>query len=290
MEKIAILTDSCCDLSKEVINELDIKVLPFTLTIDGVDYQELKDKTSQEFYEMIDKAAEIPKHTQISPIAFTEMYKKLYDEGYTDVITVSLNSQGSGTYNNSILAKNEIYESIPEAADKMRIYNIDSKNYTLAIGYPVTEAAKMVRRGANAEEIVKYLEDCFEVIGLYTVPYNLKYAKKSGRVSAAKAFAGELLGLKPIILFADGTNDTIDKIRGEKNIAVKLADTAEKNMIPGSPYAMLHGRDDTIAKEIEKELFKRTGRKAEMYANIGGVVTANIGPDFVAVVIMRNKK
>ena len=60
MEKIAILTDSCCDLSKEVINELDIKVLPFTLTIDGVDYQELKDKTSQEFYEMIDKAAEIP--------------------------------------------------------------------------------------------------------------------------------------------------------------------------------------------------------------------------------------
>jgi len=61
-------------------------------------------------------------------------------------------------------------------------------------------------------------------------------------------------------------------------------------MTPQTPYIMLHGRDDTLAKEIEKELIKRTGRKAETYQSIGAVVSANIGPDIVAVLIRRKDK
>lgn len=290
MSKIAILTDSCCDLPKEIIKELDIKVLPFTLTVGGESFRELYDKSTEEFYELLSKTDEIPKHSQINPVAFEEAYKKLYEEGYTDVISVSINSQGSGTYNNSILAKEDFFEKNPEAAKKMRIFNIDSKCYTLFYGYPVMEAAKKVRRGANVEEIVAYLEDWFNVCGVYAVPYNLKYAKKSGRISAAKAFAGELLGLKPVILFADGITTTVDKIRGEKNIVPKLVEIAEKNMTPQTPYIMLHGKDDTLAKEVEKELYKKTGRKAEMFGNVGAVVSSNIGPDLVAVIVRRKNK
>ena len=172
----------------------------------------------------------------------------------------------------------------------MRIFNIDSKCYTLFYGYPVMEAAKKIRRGAGVDEIIAYLEDCFNVSGVYAVPYNLKYAKKSGRISAAKAFAGELLGLKPVILFADGTTTTVDKIRGEKNIVPKLAEIAEKNMTPQTPYIIIHGKDDTLAKELEKELYKKTGKKAEMFGNIGAVVTSNIGPDLVAVLVRRKSK
>ena len=290
MSKIAILTDSCCDLSKETIKELDIKVLPFTLTVGGKSFRELFDKSTQEFYELLEKTDEIPKHSQISPVTFEETYKKLYDEGYTDIISVSINSQGSGTYNNSIIGKNDFFENNPEAAEKMHIYNIDSKCYTLFYGYPVMEAAKKIRRGAGVDEIIAYLEDWFNVCGIYAVPYNLKYAKKSGRISAAKAFAGELLGLKPVILFADGTTDTVDKIRGEKNIVPKLVEIVEKNMTPQTPYIMIHGKDDTLAKEVEKELYKKTGRKAEMYGSVGAVVTSNIGPDLVAVLIRRKNK
>ena len=152
------------------------------------------------------------------------------------------------------------------------------------------EAAKTIRRGAEPEEIVAYLEDWFNVCGIYAVPYNLKYAKKSGRISAAKAFAGELLGLKPVILFADGTTTTVDKIRGEKNIVPKLVEIVEKNMTPQTPYIMIHGKDDTLAKEVEKELAKKTGKKAEMYGSISAVVTANIGPELVAVIVRRKNK
>ena len=290
MSKIAILTDTCCDLPMETIKELGIKVLPFTLTVGGESFRELYDKSTQEFYELLEKTDEIPKHSQISPLDFEEAYKSLYDEGYTDVISVSINSQGSGTFNNSIIAKNDFYENNPDAAQKMRIFNIDSKCYTLFYGYPVMEAAKKIRRGAGVDEIIAYLEDCFNVSGVYAVPYNLKYAKKSGRISAAKAFAGELLGLKPVILFADGTTTTVDKIRGEKNIVPKLAEIAEKNMTPQTPYIIIHGKDDTLAKELEKELYKKTGKKAEMFGNIGAVVTSNIGPDLVAVLVRRKSK
>ena len=290
MSKIMIVTDSCCDLSKETIEELGITVLPFTLTMGGETFREIFDKSTQEVYDLMASSDEIPKHSQISPLTFEETYKKLYDEGYTDVISVSINSQGSGTYNNSIIGKDDFFENNPEANGKMRIFNIDSKSYTVLYGYPIMEAVKKIRKGASVEEIVAYFDDWFKVSAIYAVPYNLKYARTSGRISAAKAFAGELLGLKPIIEFADGETNTVDKIRGEKNIVPKLVECVEKRMTPQTPYIMLHGRDDTLAKEIEKELIKRTGRKAETYQSIGAVVSANIGPDIVAVLIRRKDK
>ncbi len=290
MSKIMIVTDSCCDLSKETIEELGITVLPFTLTMGGETFREIFDKSTQEVYDLMASSDEIPKHSQISPLTFEETYKKLYDEGYTDVISVSINSQGSGTYNNSIIGKDDFFENNPEANGKMRIFNIDSKSYTVLYGYPIMEAVKKIRKGASVEEIVAYFDDWFKVSAMYAVPYNLKYARKSGRISAAKAFAGELLGLKPIIEFADGETNTVDKIRGEKNIVPKLVECVEKRMTPQTPYIMLHGRDDTLAKEVEKELIKRTGRKAETYQSIGAVVSANIGPDIVAVLIRRKDK
>lgn len=290
MSKIMIVTDSCCDLSKETIEELGITVLPFTLTMGGETFREIFDKSTQEVYDLMASSDEIPKHSQISPLTFEETYKRLYDEGYTDVISVSINSQGSGTYNNSIIGKDDFFENNPEANGKMRIFNIDSKSYTVLYGYPIMEAVKKIRKGASVEEIVAYFDDWFKVSAMYAVPYNLKYARKSGRISAAKAFAGELLGLKPIIEFADGETNTVDKIRGEKNIVPKLVECVEKRMTPQTPYIMLHGRDDTLAKEVEKELIKRTGRKAETYQSIGAVVSANIGPDIVAVLIRRKDK
>ena len=243
MSKIMILTDSCCDLTKETIEELGITVLPFEITFCGQTFREIFDKSTKEFYDMMLTTDEIPKHSQLSPLTFEETYTRLYNEGYTDIISVSINSEGSGTFNNSIIGKNDFYEKNPDA--KMRIFNIDSRCYTVFYGYPIIEAVKKIRKGAEAEDIVAYLEDWFNICAIYAVPYSLKYARKSGRISAAAAFAGELLGLKPIIEFADNKTTTVEKIRGEKSIVPKLADCAEKRMTPQTPYIIINGRDNT---------------------------------------------
>lgn len=290
MSKIMILTDSCCDLTKEQIAESGITVLPLMVTLGGETFRETFDKTPDEFYDMLEKHNEIPKHAAINPTQYEAEYQKFYEEGYTDVITVTLNSLGSGTFNNSLIAKDEFYEKNPEAKDKMRIFNLDSKCYTIFYGYPILEAVKKIRKGANADDVVAYLQDWFNVCAVYVVPYSLKYAKKSGRISAAAAFAGELLGLKPIIEFADGKTTTIEKIRGEKNIVPKLLECVEKRMTPQTPYLLMYGRDDALAKEVEKEMTKRVGRKAEMFAKIGCCVSSNIGPDLVALLVRRKNK
>ncbi|MDE7226427.1 MAG: DegV family protein, partial [Ruminococcus sp.] len=227
MSKIMILTDSCCDIPKETIEELGITVLPFEITLDGKTFRETFDVTKQEFYEMMMKTNEVPKHSQISPSRFEEEYKRLYDEGYTDIISVSINSEGSGTFNNSIIGRDNFFENNSGAEKNIRIFNIDSRCYTIFYGYPIMESVKKIRKGASAEDIVAYLEEWFSVCAIYAVPYNLKYARKSGRISAAAAFSGELLGLKPIIEFADNKTTTVEKIRGEKNIVTRLVDCVE---------------------------------------------------------------
>ena len=290
LQKIKILTDSGCDLPIEMIKEYGISVLPFEITLGGKTFREIFDKSTDEFYEMLSMTDEVPKHSQISPTRFVEAYENLFSKGATDIICVSINSAGSGTFNNAIIAKEDFFELHPEAKNKLRIFNIDARSYSIFYGYPIIEAVKKIRKGAEPEDIVAFLEEWFNVCAMYAVPINLKYARRSGRISAAKAFAGELLGLKPIIEFADNATETVDKIRGEKNIVPKLVECVEKRMTPQTPYIMICGKDDSLAKEVEKELTKRTGRKAEMTAHIGGVVTSNIGPDLVAVLIRRKNK
>ena len=86
LQKIKILTDSGCDLPKEMIKEYGINVLPFEITLGGKSFREIFDKSTEEFYEMLSMTDEIPKHSQISPTRFTEAYEQLYSRGATDII------------------------------------------------------------------------------------------------------------------------------------------------------------------------------------------------------------
>lgn len=281
------MTDSACDLDRKTIEDLGIKLMPFMVTFGDKSFREIVDKSTLEVYEMMDNFSDIPKTAQITSFEFEEAYEEAFHQGYTDIIYVSINSKGSATYNNSIMAKENFFENHPEAKDEIRIYNIDSKCYTGVYGYPICEAVKKIKKGETAESITAYFEEWFEVSAVYAVPMSLKYAKKSGRISAAAAFAGEMLGLKPIIEFADGGTTTIEKVRGEKNIIPKMLNCLEKKMVPQAPYMMVCGKDDTLAKELEKELVKKYGRKAEAYYHVGAAVAANIGTDLVGVICRR---
>ena len=117
----------------------------------------------------------------------------------------------------------------------MNIHIIDSKTYSMAYGMPVIRAAQMVKEGATVEEILSEINDWLENVGVLFVPLNLKFVKKSGRVSAAAAFVGDALGLKPIITFEDGDSKVLNKIRGAFTcVAVKAPSfgTQRKGLYP----------------------------------------------------------
>ena len=223
MQKIKILTDSTCDISYEDEKRNGIKILNFPVTVDGKEYRERVDITNEEFYNMVDDAQEMPKTSQLTTFEILEAYKELYDEGWTDVIYICICSTGSQTYNNALAAVQQFKEETSDSGrPKMRIYVVDSRGYSGMYGYAVMQAAQKAKKGENPEDIVDYLNDWFSRIEAHIVPLTLKYVKKSGRITAAAAFAGELLGFRPIIKLAGGGTAVLEKIRGEKNIIPKL--------------------------------------------------------------------
>ena len=222
MHNIRIITDSASDIPVELEKELNIKILSFPITVGEAGYLERIDFTNKEFYKILETEEEIPSTAQITQIQFEDVYKELYDEGVTDIIHVSINSTGSNTYSSSLMATESFYNDYPNARTKMNIYNIDSHTYTAGYGFPVIEAAKKIQKGISVQEIVDYLEDWFASVEVFFAPYTLKYVKKSGRVSAAAAFMGELIGLRPIISMIDGESNISEKVRGDKKLYLVL--------------------------------------------------------------------
>ena len=121
MQKIKIITDSACDISKEDEKRLGIKIMSFPVIVDGTAYKERIDFTNEEFYNMMDNAKEMPTTSQLTPYEILEVYKELYKEGWTDVIYVTISSTGSATYKNALSAADEFKKEIKESGGSMRI-------------------------------------------------------------------------------------------------------------------------------------------------------------------------
>lgn len=286
MSKIQIVTDSASDISREYQAQYNIRVMNFPITIGEKNLRD-GDIPHQEYYNMMDASPDLPVHSQLTVFDFEELYRDYANQGITELFFISINSHGSATYANACNAKETFASEDPELAAKMNIRVIDSTSYSATYGYPVIEAAKMAQNGKDADKIEKYLTDWFSCCEVYLACYTLRYVKKSGRVSSAAAFMGELMGFKPVILLKNEGTKVVAKPRGDANVVPKLADVTCSRIKKGSPYIIIHGRDDKYAEEAAKELTKRLGYPPVDYVfRVGGVISANAGPDVVAAAFM----
>ena len=115
-------------------------------------------------------------------------------------------------------------------------------------------------------------------------PLDLRFAKKSGRVSAAAAFMGDALGLKPIMTFENGDSKVLSRCGGEKNVVPALLELCRKTRKAGTPYLVIEGNNREQAARLEAESGKVLGESAEMTYSIGGVIAINAGPNLIGLV------
>lgn len=290
MSKIKLITDSASDIDRETAQKHNIHVIGFSVSIGGKSYTDGTDFTTDEFYNLLDASHDFPKTSQITPMQFCDVFSSYYQKGYTNLIYVSISSTGSTTINNARKAAEMFYEETPAAKGKIKIDIVDSLNYTACYGYPLLTAATKIKKGQNSEEILAYLNDWFSSVEMYFIPYSLEYVKRSGRLSAAAAFVGELLGLKPIIKLVDGISYVPEKIRGEKNIIPKIIEIAKKNMIPKTPYILLSGSLPEESAQLEKEITKALGYPPEYNQKIGPTITCHAGHKVAGIVLKANKR
>lgn len=281
-QKVRIITDSGCDISPEA--ELKwaniLTVMPFSITLNGESFTDRKDFTPEQFYKLLKDSDEIPKHAQLTPIQFEDAFRSLYDDGAREIIVDVINGAGSQTYSNAVLAK----QNVADLTD-LKVYTVDSRNYTLCYGYPILEACRKIEEGQDTESVVAYLTDWARHAESYIIGFDLRHMKKSGRISAAASFLGELMGLRPLISLYDDKTQVLRKVRGEKAVIDAAVETIAKNMIPETPWCVITTTRPDCDKEFIDKMTKRVGYGPALVEKCGAVVSCNAGYEFIGVLI-----
>ncbi|MCY8223771.1 DegV family protein [Bacillus haynesii] len=208
MTRIKIVTDSTADLSEELLREYHISVLPLSISIDGTVYRDRFDIQPDEFIEKMERAAELPKSSQPPLGAFIELYEELTADG-SEVISIHLSSQLSGTYQTAVSASNMV---------DGKITVIDSMYISKGLGFQVVRAALLAEEGMTAEAIVKDLENLRNRTSLYVTIDHFDNLIKGGRIGRGKALIGSLLKVKPIARLEDGIYTPEKNVRSSSQL------------------------------------------------------------------------
>ncbi len=219
---VIISSDSTCDLSKELIERYQIRVIPLGVTLGDTIYRDGVDVTPDDIYAYHAKTGQLPKTSAINIAENTGFFEELTRDG-SAVIHFTISSSMSATYNNARLAAEEFED----------VYVIDSKNLSTGNGLLVVAAAEMAKQGMEAKEIAEKVAALADCVDASFIVDNLEYLAKGGRCSSVAAFGANLLQLKPCICVKDGAMGVGKKYRGKfgkvllEYVAERLADAGD---------------------------------------------------------------
>jgi len=281
------LTDSACDLPQEMADRHHIDIICFKISLDGEGYTEREVFTPEQFSQMLRTAQEMPKTAQVNQFEFLEKFEAYDDQGIEDVLYVSINATGSGTNANAHTAARQFCEEHPSS--KMRIHIVDSHSYSVTYGTELCHACEKLEAGEDMESVVDYLNDRFARLELVLTAYTLKVIRKSGRVSAAAAIAGDLLGIRPVFTLIDGVSQVIKKVRGDKMVMSAVINHCKSRMSPVTPY-YIGVTNWKYAEDYAKAAEAAIGYPPKNMFHLGAAVCANTGPEAVGMLFEGEKR
>lgn len=273
---VRIICDSSADVSEETREK--ITVIPLNLYFGDEEYLDGVNITYKEFYEKLIESDELPHTSQANPETFRSVFEEVAKNNETAIL-ITLSSTLSGTYQSALIAA-EDYEG--------KIYVVDSKNATIGSGILAELAVRLSEEGLSAKEIFDKLNEEKEKICLMGIVDTLEYLKRGGRISSTAAFAGDLLGIKPVLRIKDGEIVILGKARGSKKSNNLLVTEIEKTGgVDFSKPVMLgySGLDDSmLQKYVEDSRFLWEEHLDDLKeACVGSVIGTHLGPGIVAV-------
>ena len=199
MQKVKIVTHSGCDLSQGELEKHGIAMIPDWVIIGGKEYRNNIDIFPDTFYAHLEESEILPTSAHPSPAEFMDAFESFSD--YEEILFIALSSKLTGTYNTASFAAQLMSEE--DFASKIHVF--DSCQASFGAAMIVLEAARLAREGLNAEEIISHLDRLVPRMGVFFVMNTLMYAYKGGRIGSVKALTGEAFGIKPLLVFEDGT-------------------------------------------------------------------------------------
>ncbi len=219
MKKTAVITDSNSGITQEAGERLGIRVLPMPFYINGELYYEDISLRQAQFYERLDEDADIST-SQPSPGSVTDLWDEVLRD-YDEIIYIPMSSGLSGSCQAAEVLARE-YNG--------RIFVVDNQRISVTQRQSVLDALEMTKAGMTASEIVPVLMREKLEASIYITVDTLKYLKKGGRVTAAGAAIGTVLGIKPVLEIQGGKLDAFAKVRGMKTAKKTMLDAMEADI------------------------------------------------------------
>lgn len=279
MRDYIIMTDSCCDLNQQEVEELDLTVLPLSFTIEGktlLNTPDHADLSPEEFFKKIAEGADCTT-AAVNVGQFTDAMEKVLDEG-KDILCICFSSALSTTYQSACIAASDLREKHPGA----KIIVIDSLSASRGQGMLLYRTVRERReKGLDIDALASYVDSIIQSQDHWFFVDDLNHLKRGGRVSATAALVGTMLGIKPVMhTDSEGRLTPVSKARGSKAALRALVDKMEELGIEpekNQPIFICHANcPDYVAyvKELLRERFNVTDVRADF---IGPVIGAHTG-------------
>ena len=280
MNEYIVFTDSCCDVQPELLQAWGVPYANMTFTFDGEDKEYIDtDISGKEFYDRMRQGAHA-RTAAINADTFTRAFTPILEEG-KDILYVAFSSGLSTTVNAAHMAAEELKEAYPER----KIIIVDTLAASAGGGLMVYMAVAKKNEGASLEENAAYLESLVPQHCIWFTVDDLEYLKRGGRVSPLAAFAGGVLGIKPILqMDEEGHLIKVSTVRGRKKAIEALAEKyaqlsyEEKN----TPIFISHAEAEDDARHLADLLMQRHGAEVTLITQIGPVIGAHAGPGTIA--------
>ncbi len=281
---IKILSDSTCDLSKELITEYDIGILPLHIILGSSEYEDGFGITPEKIFEWSDMNRTTPKTSAPSMERAVEIMKPVIVRG-DELICFSISESMSSSANIMRLAAMEL-----GAEEKVHV--IDSANLSTGIGLLVVEAAELAGKGLPAGEIVRKMEQLKPKVRASFVVDTLTYLHRGGRCSSVAALAGSVLKLHPRIAVIDGKMEAGKKYRGhmERVIMEYVTDMKDDLMKARADRVFIthSGCGQAVVDQVYKYIETLNHFKKIYVTTAGGVISSHCGRGTLGVLFIED--
>ena len=291
MRDYIIMTDSCCDLNQQEVDELGLTVLPLSFTIDGKTYLNTPDHAEmspEEFFAKI-AAGENSTTAAANVGQFDEAMRRALAAG-KDILCICFSGALSTTYQSACIAAESVRARYPEG----RIRVIDSLSASLGQGLLMyLTARKKLREAPTMDELGDWVEaNKLHICHWFTVE-DLQFLRRGGRVSAAAAVIGSILSIKPVLhVDNEGRLIPVAKVRGRKASLRAIAEKVQETMLdrPDQTLFISHGDSEEDARLVAEMIKERSGLELQVLNFVGPVIGSHSGPGTIAVFYIGSER
>ncbi len=276
-ERVALVTDTACDLSDEQLAAFDIRTVPLRVSTSKGEFRDRIEIDPPRLYQIMEE--ELPKTSLPQPGDVAEVYRRCIDDGAARILHLSISSGLSGTYNMSTIVAQD-FAPVP-------IDVVDTMTLSAGEGLLVLDAARCLRDGGTVKDAIALVRARrSKQLGTFVIR-TLEYLRKGGRIGLVEGVLGSLLQIKPVIYVNDdGIYDTLVKARGFTKALNAMRDSFfERYRGQRVRVAIVHGNAEEDGRKLLEEFRANLDVEEIFLSPVSPALAIHTGPGLLGAIL-----